>query len=333
MKQEKDFIDLYALYGFTDIPSDADLKKRYRELIRKYHPDLTTEPKNVAEEMSKKINYAWNIFKDKNKKAEYDKIYIYFKNNIKTSANSTVSSADTQKEQQTTYTTKNTTYRYTENTDVSLNTVADFVAGFTKTVIKGAIMLVILYIALLIEILVTIPVFLTLLSPLMMILGTHSYYENTDIVIAVLWLPAWGLVMTIEGMVWTAITRSFLEVVDSTGIISWNYDNSILRSVLGWTLTLHEKIEAHIRSEVAANLENPVHIFFDFIKVSCVPFVGAVYSVVMPALILLAGDKKIDDISVFCVLGTAILLLTVFCIYGVYSNNRDKLLNTKKQGS
>ena len=49
-----------SLYELLDIPktsTDADIKKKYRKLALKYHPDKN--PDNVeAEEMFKKINHA-----------------------------------------------------------------------------------------------------------------------------------------------------------------------------------------------------------------------------------------------------------------------------------
>ena len=54
-----------SLYELLDIPktsTDADIKKKYRKLALKYHPDKN--PDNVeAEEMFKKINHANSILR------------------------------------------------------------------------------------------------------------------------------------------------------------------------------------------------------------------------------------------------------------------------------
>jgi len=63
-----------SLYELLDIPkasSAADIKKKYRRLALKYHPDKN--PDNAeAEEMFKKINQANSILSDEKKRQLYD---------------------------------------------------------------------------------------------------------------------------------------------------------------------------------------------------------------------------------------------------------------------
>jgi len=63
-----------SLYELLDIPkasSAVDIKKKYRRLALKYHPDKN--PDNVeAEEMFKKINQANSILSDEKKRQLYD---------------------------------------------------------------------------------------------------------------------------------------------------------------------------------------------------------------------------------------------------------------------
>ncbi len=62
-----------SLYDTLEIPenaSEAEIKKAYRKLARKYHPDVNKE--KGAEDKFKEINSAYEILSDKQKKAQYD---------------------------------------------------------------------------------------------------------------------------------------------------------------------------------------------------------------------------------------------------------------------
>ncbi|WP_457744373.1 DnaJ domain-containing protein, partial [Sulfurimonas sp.] len=61
---------LYETLEITDNASEAEIKKAYRKLARKYHPDVNKDAS--AEEKFKEINAAYEILSDKEKKAQYD---------------------------------------------------------------------------------------------------------------------------------------------------------------------------------------------------------------------------------------------------------------------
>ena len=61
----------YSILGVKKTDSDADIKKAYRKLAMKYHPDHTKGDKN-AEEKFKKISEAYAVLSDKDKRKEYD---------------------------------------------------------------------------------------------------------------------------------------------------------------------------------------------------------------------------------------------------------------------
>jgi curved DNA-binding protein len=61
---------LYETLEITENASEAEIKKAYRKLARKYHPDINKEP--TAEDKFKEINSAYEILSDKEKKAKYD---------------------------------------------------------------------------------------------------------------------------------------------------------------------------------------------------------------------------------------------------------------------
>jgi molecular chaperone DnaJ len=63
--------DFYQILGVNKNASIADIKKAYRKLARKYHPDLNPGDK-AAEQKFKEINEAHETLKDPEKKKQYD---------------------------------------------------------------------------------------------------------------------------------------------------------------------------------------------------------------------------------------------------------------------
>ena len=61
---------LYETLEISDNATESEIKKAYRKLARKYHPDVNKEAS--AEEKFKEINAAYEILSDKEKKAQYD---------------------------------------------------------------------------------------------------------------------------------------------------------------------------------------------------------------------------------------------------------------------
>lgn len=64
--------DYYETLGVTKDASQDDIKKAFRRLARKYHPDLNPGDKS-AEERFKSINEAYAILGDQKKREEYDR--------------------------------------------------------------------------------------------------------------------------------------------------------------------------------------------------------------------------------------------------------------------
>ena len=62
----------YEVLGVARDASDADIKKAYHKLVMKYHPDKNPGDK-VAEEKFKEVNNAFDILKDPQKRAAYDR--------------------------------------------------------------------------------------------------------------------------------------------------------------------------------------------------------------------------------------------------------------------
>lgn len=61
----------YALLGVSEQATYHELKRAYRRLARKYHPDRNNS--SHAESMIKKINAAFEILSDHEKRVQYDK--------------------------------------------------------------------------------------------------------------------------------------------------------------------------------------------------------------------------------------------------------------------
>ncbi|MEM0448715.1 MAG: molecular chaperone DnaJ [Methanomassiliicoccales archaeon] len=64
--------DYYEVLGVPRNATLEQLKKAYRELARKYHPDVTKEDKAQAEERFKEISEAYEVLADPEKRKLYD---------------------------------------------------------------------------------------------------------------------------------------------------------------------------------------------------------------------------------------------------------------------
>ncbi|MFN3956984.1 MAG: DnaJ C-terminal domain-containing protein [Tepidimonas ignava] len=67
-----EFKDYYAVLGVARDASADDIKRAYRKLARKYHPDVSKEP-DAAQRMSE-VNEAYAVLSDPDKRAAYDRL-------------------------------------------------------------------------------------------------------------------------------------------------------------------------------------------------------------------------------------------------------------------
>lgn len=66
------FKDYYKILGVSRTASDDEIRRAYRKLARRYHPDVSKEPD--AEQTFRDINEAYEVLKDADKRAKYDAV-------------------------------------------------------------------------------------------------------------------------------------------------------------------------------------------------------------------------------------------------------------------
>src|SRR5215467_9854100 len=67
------FQDYYEILGVPRNASETDIKKAYRKLARKYHPDFNPNNKQ-AEEKFKQTQEAYEVLSDADKRRKYDQL-------------------------------------------------------------------------------------------------------------------------------------------------------------------------------------------------------------------------------------------------------------------
>ncbi|PKH01725.1 cytochrome C biogenesis protein [Psychromonas sp. MB-3u-54] len=67
-----EYKDYYKIMGLQRNASKEEIKRAYRKLARKYHPDISKEP--AAEANFKEVSEAYEVLRDPKKRATYDRL-------------------------------------------------------------------------------------------------------------------------------------------------------------------------------------------------------------------------------------------------------------------
>ena len=65
--------DYYEILGVPRDATQEEIKKAYKKLAKKWHPDLNPQNRKEAEERFKEITEAYQVLSDPEKRAQYDR--------------------------------------------------------------------------------------------------------------------------------------------------------------------------------------------------------------------------------------------------------------------
>lgn len=75
-----DYKDYYKILGLERTAPQDEIKRAYRKLVRKYHPDVNTGPGAAeAEQKFKEVGEAYEVLQDPEKRAAYDQLGANYK--------------------------------------------------------------------------------------------------------------------------------------------------------------------------------------------------------------------------------------------------------------
>jgi curved DNA-binding protein len=90
-----EYKDYYAILGVQKTVSADEIKKQFRKLALKYHPDRNPGNK-AAEAKFKELSEAYEVLSDSDKRSKYDRFGQYWQQSARTSYSSSTSNTNTQ---------------------------------------------------------------------------------------------------------------------------------------------------------------------------------------------------------------------------------------------
>ena len=72
-----EYKDYYKVLGVARTANADEIKRAYRKLARRYHPDVSKEPQ--AEEKFKEVQEAYEVLRDPEKRRAYDQLGAQWK--------------------------------------------------------------------------------------------------------------------------------------------------------------------------------------------------------------------------------------------------------------
>lgn len=97
----------YEILGVSQNATKEEIRAKYIELVKKYHPDINTD--EDATKKAQEINMAYDILSDEVKRKEYDKTL-----NNQNNSNETDTTNDTSKKQEDPFNYEEEINKYTE---------------------------------------------------------------------------------------------------------------------------------------------------------------------------------------------------------------------------
>ena len=86
----------YDIFGGNQKSSTAQLRKAYLELARRYHPDLNQNDPEAAQAAMQRVNEAWHVLSDNERRRDYDATLLYQASGSATGNNTDQTSAEWQ---------------------------------------------------------------------------------------------------------------------------------------------------------------------------------------------------------------------------------------------